>query len=285
MSLPRWCCWPALPSRCLRCGGGVPYLVTGWLWYLGVLVPVNGIVQVGSHAGADRYTYVPLVGVFIMVAWGVHDLARRLWPKVGDRERGRVLAGIAVVVVLALMACSWLQVDHWRNSMALFDHALRVTEDNARMEDAMGLALARHGRYGEAIEHYEEALRIAPGYSGARYNYAITLAELGRTDDAALEYIEAIRLNPRNANAHNNLGLILVDKGQIAKAIGLYSRGLSIDPNHPLIHFNLGEALMKLGRYEEAAAHFSAVLEVNPDHANARRRLQEILSMPPGVER
>lgn len=148
----------------LRAAGRFPYLGVGWLWYLGTLVPVIGLVQVGDQAMADRYTYVPLIGLFVLIAWGIPDLMAR-W-----RYRQIALTISAVIVVFCCTVSTWSHVKHWRNGTALFTHAVNVTADNALAHDGLGFALARQGRLDEAIAHYSEALRIKPGYAKARYN-------------------------------------------------------------------------------------------------------------------
>ena len=162
----------------VRCRKQYPYAFVGWFWYLGTLVPVIGIVQVGMQAMADRYTYVPQIGLFIAVAWGAGDLASR-------QPHGRkILAALTGVVFASLTVVTWNQISHWRSSITLFEHALRVTEQNSLAHLNLGVALNRTGKGREAAEHYREALRINPNSSGGHFNLANYYVSTGRKDEA-----------------------------------------------------------------------------------------------------
>lgn len=172
----------------VRAARRYPYLLTGWLWYLGTLVPVIGLVQVGGHAMSDRYTYVPLIGLFIIMAWSVPDLLSR-W-----RYRNIGLALAAGALLSAFMICTTVQVRHWQNSVALFEHTLDVTANNWLAHNNMGIALARRGKFDEAIAHYSETLRIKPNYARAYNNRGIVLAVQGKTAQAIAHFREALTL-------------------------------------------------------------------------------------------
>ena len=185
------------PSSCSRLSrlsqsarvSGTRTCLVGWLWYLVTLVPVIGLIQVGSQPIADRYTYVPLIGLFIIVAWGVPDLLAR-WP-----WRFSVMRAAAVLAIAACTVTARAQVRHWRNSVALWEHALAVTTANYRAEGNLGHALASEGRLDEAISHYGEAVRIHPGYAEAHNNLGLALARQGNIDEAMPHYTEAMRVH------------------------------------------------------------------------------------------
>jgi tetratricopeptide (TPR) repeat protein len=256
----------------IRVAKRFPYLTVGWLWYLGTLVPVIGLVQVGSQAMADRFTYVPLIGLFIMIAWGVPELLK------GWRYR-RIAYVISTSVVLsAFMTCTWLQGRHWQNSITLFTHTLKVTADNWLAHNNLGVALYGQGRPEEAIKHYSEALRIRPDYADAHYNLGIALAKQARLEDAIMHYSEALRIKPDHASAHNSLGHALFRKGEFEEAIGHYSEALRINPDHAGAHHNMGIVFAEQGKLEEAIIHYSETLRAKPDHAKAHNNLGVLLA-------
>ena len=230
-----------------------PFLLTGWLWYVATLLPVIGLVQVGEQGMADRYSYVPLVGVFIMAAWG----AARLAPR-------PVLWTLAAGALAASAAVTSLQLRHWRDSEAVFRRAVAVTAGNGVAHNNLGLALAQRGRLDEAVVHYTEALRIKPGNAQARNNLGNALADRGRTSEAIAQYREALRSEPKEARFHNNLGLALAESGKPLEAVAEYQESLRLNPKHANAHNNLGLALSGLGRFDEADAHFSESLRLNP---------------------
>lgn len=244
-----------------------PYLAVGWFWYLGTLVPVIGVVQVGIQARADRYTYIPLVGMFIIIAWGIPDVLRR-W------RLARPLTAIAALTTIAaLSSITWIQAGYWKDSVTLYRHSLSVTTDNYTVHNNLGLALAATGNRSEAIEHYTEALRINPGYAKAHNNLGSALRREGRFAEAGEHLRAAIRLEPDNAKAYNNLGNCLTQQGRLAEAIEEYSKALSLDPEYALAHYNIGFALMRSGREEEAMQHYFETVRINPNHARAHNNL------------
>jgi hypothetical protein len=215
-----------------------PYLLVGWLWYIGTLVPVIGLVQVGAQALADRYTYVPLIGLFIMIAWGVPEIVPQ-WP-----HRKLYLATLSTTLFLFLMALTWKQVQYWKNGISLFEHTLEVTSNNWLCNYNLGTALDKKGRTDDAIKHYLEALRIRPDYTEAHNNLGIALDRKGRTDDAIKHYLEALRIEPDNAEAHNNLGIDLARKGNVDVAVKHFQKALQINPNFSYARANLKKALL-----------------------------------------
>jgi len=247
-----------------------PYLGVGWAWYVGTLVPVIGIVQVSDHVMADRYTYVPLIGLFIIVAWGVPDLVAR-W-----RYRRVGLAVSAAAVLSAVTVCTWYQLGRWENSVTLFEHALRVTSNNGLAHTNLGHALLEEGRVDEAIDHFSRALTIHPGYVKARTNMGIALAGQGRLDEAVGHLSQALALDPDNVDAHYNMGVAMIKKGNLDVASTHFSEVLRLRPDDADAHFSLGAILMTQGKLPGAAAEFEEVLKLRPDYAKARKYLDQV---------
>ena len=213
-----------------------PYLLVGWLWYLGALVPVIGIVQVGLQEIADRYTYVPLVGLFMIVSWGAVDLASR-W-----RVSPVALRATAVTIVVLCAILTWFQVRHWRNGITLFEHALAVTTDNFVAHDNLGEALVKERRLDEAVPHFIEAVRIRPTSVEAHNNLGAALFATGRIDEARAEFAELVRQKPDYARAHNNLGLVLEHQRLLDEAIREYAEAVRLDPTYTRARANLEAA-------------------------------------------
>ncbi len=249
---------------------GRPYLLVGWLWFLGTLVPTIGIVQVGTQAMADRYTYIPLIGVFIIVAWGVGDVLRA-WSRF--RMPAAVAAGAAL---LACAIATRLQIRYWESSATLWKHALAVTTDNYAAHTYYGNALASQGNVDGAIAEYAEAIRIRPDYPEAHNNLGPALAAKGRMNDAIREFTEAIRLRPNYADAHNNLGVALASQGKFDAAIAQYNDALRLDPDHARARGNLGLALQAAGRTADAVRELEAAVRANPNNVEARNALNSL---------
>jgi tetratricopeptide (TPR) repeat protein len=263
----------------LRSFRSAPSLAAGWLWFLVTLAPVIGLVQVGAQARADRYMYVPMAGLAIMLAWGAADLARR-WP-----AAARPIAVAAIAACLAAAAVSAAQIQHWRNSETLFQHALDVTTDNYLAEHNLGSYLLGTGRLSEAVPHLEAALRIRPESAPARSDLASALAQTpGRLPEAILEYQAALRLLPDSAILHNNLASALAKfPERMPEAIAEYQAALRIDPDYAEAHHNLGLALAATSdRLPEAIAEYQAALRIQPDYAEAHYNLGVALSKTPG---
>jgi len=257
----------ALTFLALRQARRHSYLPVGWLWYLGTLLPVIGLVQVGKQAMADRYTYVPLIGLFIMLAYGMADLAAR-W-----RARRFLLPVGAGVVLSALMICTWVQVSYWRDSISLYEHTLKVTGSNPLIQSNLGFALAAQGQMDQAIAHYGEALRLQPDLAETHNILGVALAAQGKMDQAMAQYAEALRLKPDLAEAHNNLGLALAAQGQMDQAMTQYAEALRLNPDLAEAHNNLGLALAAQGQMDQAVAQYAAALRLNPDLAKAHNSL------------
>jgi tetratricopeptide (TPR) repeat protein len=244
-----------------------PWLAVGWLWYLGTLVPVIGIVQVGIQSMADRYTYVPMFGIAVAVVWGAVEL--------GNRSQGW-RAALAVASVLYAALCLVLtreQIAFWRDSEALFRRTVAVTKNNYLAYNNLGFDFSSQGRLEEAKEMYEKSLAINPNYEEARNNLGYALAKLGRPAEAIPHYEAAIRLKPSLAEAHNNLGNALADLGRAEEARACYRRALELKPEHADAHNNLGIALAMQGKFDEAIEHLETSLRLKPKNASAHGNL------------
>ena len=250
-----------------------PYLAVGWLWYLGTLIPVIGLVQAGVQSMADRYTYIPMIGLFIMVTWGVPDFAAR-W-----RYRRLVLSISACLLILGLMVCTLFQVGYWKDSISLFKHTVKVTSNNYVFHNNLGVALANKGKYEEAIRHFKEVLKIKPGWVKPHYNLGLAKTGLKRFKGAIEHFYDVVRLKPDHADAHHYLGIMLFSQGRIKAAVTHYQEVLKIKPDSAAVHYNLGIVLMRMGHVKEAATHFDNVLRINPDDIGARRNLERALVM------
>ena len=249
-----------------------PYILVGWLWYVGTLVPVIGLVQVGRQAMADRYTYIPLIGLFIIIAWGIQDLPAT-W-----RHRKITLTAFAVVIISALTATSYRQIQYWKNSITLFEHAVKVTPNSYLLHDYLGYALDEQGHTDEAISHYLQALRINPDSVETHIDSGNALDKQGHADEAANHYLQALRINPGSVEAHVNLGNVLNAQGHMDEAVAHYLQALRINPDSAKAHFNLGNALDKQGHIDKAIAHYLQALRINPDSVEACVNLGNVLN-------
>jgi len=244
-----------------------PYLAIGWFWYLGTLVPVVGLIQAGVQARADRYTYVPLIGISIMLAWGFADLCA-LRP-----------AGKAAIAVLGIVACSawaystWLNLANWRDSVSLFQHAVQVTSENYLAYNSLGYALRQRGQTAEAMADFEAALKIRPHYAEAQNNLGEGLLVEGRVEEAAPHIQEALREEPDSAEAHVNWGTVLNQRGEHNEAAAEYRVALQLQRDNAQAHCGLGVALMNLGQFEEALPELKEAIGIKPDYADAHYNL------------
>jgi protein O-mannosyl-transferase len=244
-----------------------PYLLVGWFWYLGTLVPVIGLLQVGTQALADRYTYVPLIGVFVMLAWGA-------WDAMGRWAWRRAAAGAAAAaIVVACTAATRAQVMHWQDAWALWTHALEVTRDNEAAHIAVGAMLGMQGRNDAAVPHFREALRIAPESPSAHRGLGLALINLGQFADAAEHLSAAVRLRPDFALAHNDLGFALMAEGHNDEANDHFRQALRIEPDFAEAHDNLGFSLAAQGRGTEAMPHLTEAVRLKPGFELARLHL------------
>ena len=244
-----------------------PYLFTGWFWYLGMLVPVIGVVQVGLQAMADRYMYLPSIGVFMGAVFGLRELAKKL----------RLAPGVIILVGgIVLAGCLWgttRQLRCWRNSETLFRHALAVTENNYPAHNNLGAALDAEGQSAEAIRQFQAALRLAPDYADAHNNLGIALNQEGQSAEAIRQFQEAVRLKPDFSKALNNLGNAFATIGRFDEAIKSYRQAIQINSNNPETFLHLGMVLDQLGRTREAVAQYREALRLNPNLLEALNNL------------
>jgi Flp pilus assembly protein TadD len=313
-AIPAWHVWGAaallvsVTAFAIWKAARFPYVLVGWFWYLGVLLPVSGLVQMGFQSRADRFTYLPLVGIFLAAVWGLNDLMA------GWRHRRRAAAILAAVILPALAIRAWSQVGYWHDGISLFGQNVAVTPENKWALNLLGRALTEAGQPDEAIPRFTEALRLDPShFLEARDNLGIAQMERGRFEEALGNFSEAARLFPRDANSHYNcgvaltnlgrfqealseyaealrlglppdltvearisLGLSLSKQGRTAEAMEQYSAALNIDPRSVMAHRNLAIALMKLKKFEEARNQLSIVLTLDPKDQEARDTLRQL---------
>ena len=248
------------------------YSVVGWLWYLGTLVPVIGIIQVGQQYMADRYSYIPLIGIFIILVWGACDLAQGL-------IRPKLALGTAAAIVLAVcVVATSRQLQHWRNSITLFAHTVSVTRSNATAHYNLGQALSVRGFTKEALPHYERAIALRTNYTDAHNNLGLTLAMMGKLQDATNHYTSALHSNPSNAAAHVNFGFALLRLGQPTDAASHFERALALESPYPLTHDGLGQAYLDSGKVNEAIVEFHKALALDSTFSEARFHLSKALT-------
>jgi tetratricopeptide (TPR) repeat protein len=249
-----------------------PWLAVGWLWYLGALVPVIGIVQVGGQSMADRYTYIPLIGIFTGITWGVADLTMA-------RPRRKIaLAAAALMVVGVCGGLASFQARQWKNSETLFRHALAVTTDNTLAHNQLGSALAGQGKIDEAATHFAEAVRIQPNYLPALCNLGLSLVRRGKIEEGMGHCRAALAINPRFPTAHFDLGLALSIEGKFKEAVSEYEAACQLDPGSVNFRTTLADALAKLGKMNEAAGYFQEALKLQPNYADAHWRYGMLLA-------
>lgn len=242
-----------------------PYFAVGWMWYLGTLIPVIGLVQAGMWpAMADRWAYVPAVGLFIMLAWGVDEIAK------GRQYQRVVLTCLSMSALMALLILSHFQTSHWRDSVSLFENGIRTTGGTWKMRNNLASALNAQGRSSEAIRHYKHALALDPPEPEVVHcNLAIALTSMGRLEEAIAQYDEAIRINPDYADAHVNLGAVYAKLGKTAEASRHYFEALRVDPNFAQANYNLGNILLVQGDTDAAINRYSKAVHINPHFAES----------------
>jgi len=248
------------------------YLATGWFWYLGTLVPVIGLVQVGEQALADRYTYITLTGLFIIVAWGIPELLAKL------PYRKIVLRTSSLIVLSVLAAVTFLQLRYWKDTITLCQHALKVTENNYIAHCNITQPLIEQNRIEEAIWHSSEALRIKPNYAEAMNSLGVALRQQGRFDAAIALYTRALEIMPKRADIRLNLGSALINIGQLAKAVKEFEKVLLIEPDNALAHNDLAVVLARQGKFDEAIQHLEYAVRLDPDYTTARNNLNIVLA-------
>jgi Tfp pilus assembly protein PilF len=235
-----------------------PYLAVGWLWYVGTLVPVIGLVQVGRQAYADRYTYLPLIGIFVAVVWGLEEVVRRGWA-----SRKLVLT-LGAVALVCFTVCTWVQIGYWRDDVALWQHSIEITGPNLQAYENMAEALLRRGRSAEAVPYLEELTSRAPFFTAGQINLGVALMNVGKTSEAKARFAEALRLDPENADAHHNLALLLDAEGKSDEAVRHLRAALEAQPHFWRTHLLLSEILKRQGDSAEAERHVQQALAINP---------------------
>jgi len=216
-----------------------PYVIVGWLWYVGTLIPVIGLIQSGTQAMADRFTYIPMIGLYVIVSWGIYDLLRK-W------QYHKILLSISgSVVILAIMICTWFQASYWQNSIILFRHAIDVTQNNARAHHLIGNVLTQKGKLINAISHFSEALKIMPDNLKIHNDMAVALGKQSRYDKALAHLAEALRINPDYAEAYYNFGVLLARQKKYEEAIKYYTKAVNLKPDYKEARHNLRATLRK----------------------------------------
>jgi Flp pilus assembly protein TadD len=261
----------------IRIARKFPAAFTGWFWFVGMLVPVIGLVQVGNQSMADRYTYLPLVGVFIVIVWGFCAVCvNSHMPK----------PFIVLLTMTVLIACAWRtrdQLRYWQNSGTLFSHTLAVTKDNYAAYINLGTWLSSQGRVAEAIDCFNQSLQIIPDnesfyYMGsALYNLGNALAKTGKWDEAIDNYRRALKFTPNQADILNNLGFALAAKKQFDEAISCFEKALQLNPDSSDAHNNLATILFIEHRFDEAAQHYREAIRLAPDNAQIYSNLGDTL--------
>jgi len=282
------------------------YVAVGWLWYIGTLVPVIGLVQSGAQAMANRYMYIPMLGLLIIIAWAIKDF-------IVKRPRIRIaVAVVGVIALSSLLILTRMQVKHWQNTLTLFDYALKVTEDNVLAENSYGCALFEEGRVDEAERHLRNAVRISPVFVDARnnlakvclkqgrineaiehfnelirrnegtaemyYNLAVALGMQNKYDDAIKYFVKSLELNPNDPDTHKRMGITLLAAGKPEEAIVHFNESLRMKANQAEVYVNLGKANSQLGKYESAIQNWTRALELKPDSVDALNNIAWLLA-------
>lgn len=249
-----------------------PYLAMGWLWYLITLLPVSGIIQVGDQAMADRYTYIPLIGLFIAIAWGIPDLLK------GNPYYRYIIPVAAGATLLLLVILTFNQTGIWKDSRVLFEHAIAVTEGNYVAHNNLGSYLMGHKRFDEAASHFEKVVQIKPGNEKYLNNLGIALFRQNRYDEAMTYYLRAIAINPRFADSYYNAAAVCLFSGRENEALEYYRKALHLRPGNAVAENNVAEILIRQEKLDEAIIFLRAAIRHKPDFAEAHNNLAVVLS-------
>jgi len=245
-----------------------PYVAVGWFWYLGTLVPVVGLVQVGTQAMADRYTYIPLIGLFIIAVWGITDFLAK-W------KHGRAVAVVlAVIIFSGLGVRTAIQVGFWQNNVSLYRNAIRVNDKNDLAHNNLGVALEAMGKRNQAIFHYKKSMGINPLNVDAFNNLANALKDKGMLNKAEQYYGKALGLDPENAVFHYNLGALYIRQGKTKDALEQFAKAIRIKPDFAKVYNHVGIVLARQGKFEKASKFFLKAIQIDPDFKTARRNLK-----------
>jgi len=257
----------ALCLASLWFGRKLPFLPVGWFWFFGTMIPVIGLVQVGDQSMADRYTYLPLIGIFIVLAWGIGEIVS------GRKWNPAVVGSVTAAVLIACVVQTRDQLSSWRDSEKLFRRAIERTTGNDIAYNGLGQHYHELGQMKAAEENYRAALHWNPNNAGAHNNLGAVLASKGLIDEAMHHYTIALQLDPNDADAHNNLGNALRRRDRTEEAIVHYEAALRIRPNFAEAHYNLGNTLVRQGKTGEGIEHYRSALRINPAFAEAHCNL------------
>jgi len=244
-----------------------PYFLFGLFFYLITLIPVIGIIQVGSQSMADRYTYIPLTGIFIIIAWAASDFFAKF------KYQNIVFTIFSCILIISCIGATNIQVRHWQNSLSLFKHALNVTSNNWKAHHGYGLALYNKNKVEEAIFHYKETIKINPYYARVYNSLGSAVFKKGNIEESIFHYKKALSLNPNSASIYNNLGTVLIKKGNINKAYNCFLKALEINPEKEQIHHNLANAFYVHRKYKKAIFHYKQAIKINPQYTTAHYNL------------
>lgn len=249
-----------------------PFLCVGWLWYLVMLLPVIGLIQVGSQARADRYTYLPEIGLCVALTWAILGWSAT-W-----KYRAEILGASAATIIVALLFAARAQTTHWRDGESLWKRTLACTGGNSIAQNNLAQYFYYNGRYDEAIIHAQESLRVQSNYEDAHLTLGMALFAKGRLDDAIFHLREALKIKPDFVPALNDLGMALFQIGRVDEAIAAFQDALKIEPSNPAVHNNLGTALLTKGQSEAAVAEYKKAVELSPDYTSACKNLAWVLA-------
>lgn len=239
-----------------------PYIAVGWFWYVGTLVPVIGFVQVGGQTMADRYTYIPLIGIFIIVAWGIPCLLKNI------RRKKQILIALSMVVGSIFSFASWSQAKYWENSIVLFEHAIEVVDDENRnfamAYNSLGLSYYKNKEYEKAIFHLKKCLKIDPDHWKCYHNIGDILVQKKEFQKAIRYFKRGIKINSKNYRGHNNIGVVLQRMGKVEESIKHFKKSIELKPDQGLSYYNLGKLLAENNRFNEAIFEYKKALKIDP---------------------
>jgi tetratricopeptide (TPR) repeat protein len=251
----------------IRFGRKQRYLPTGWFWFVVTLIPVIGLVQSGAQGYADRYTYIPYIGLFIVIAWGLPELLSK-W-----RYREIALGMTAAIALTASGVCAYIQAGYWRDSFTVFTHALEVTQNNSVAHDCLANDLRDHGKIDLAIEHYKKAIQFDQSDSMALNNLGYIMNDRGDVNKAIEYYQKVIKIRPDYAEAYNNLGFAMRKQNNVKQAIEYFQMAIKLKPDYAEAHYNLGVNYYKLERYQDAIDEYRQTIRIKPDWVEAHYNL------------
>jgi protein O-mannosyl-transferase len=255
------------------------YLFTGWLWYIGTLIPVIGLVQVGGQAMADRYSYIPSVGLFLMFVWLAGDLVAQL------RIPIKVTAGVVFGFIAILTSLAVVQISFWRNSIALYLHTLLVSPNNVVVQYNLAHALGKQGDLNGAAARFQEALRLKPDFADALINIGVTLNQQGKFGEASGYLMRVLEVNPVSGKAHLELGIALAQTGKSDESLQQFYKALDLAPEDAVVRTNLGLLLARQQKLQEAGEQLTEAIRLNPNSPEAHNNLGLVMLMRGEPER